>query len=489
MLKNKQILSVSICILAALVLIILILIKIFGFQAISQKTKTLLSQGRNGILTKTKEIPAPYNEFNYSYTGFKVNLTSPTTLPLPWFSYVNNSLVQTTFTKTVIFSDGNGFYQINNPPTNCGGSMLGSSTNMDFARQECIIANGKSYIVNDDPYFVNKNYIIYEQCIKMDFYPSMNENDCSSYALKVNDKVIDTSSGGWDQVYNEKSSAPKFSDIEVDGNTLSYAKSIETSGSVLGRDVFVTYDLVSGNEKIQYSSPDNSPFAHAQLVDGNPEILSSSYPDFNQEIFNKITDKLEKQKYYFDTLTSNNTLILPNGEKLDSVDAFAAHNGHQYLLEKNNIATSQNNLPSTVLLKDGLGALEFTPTDPDQRINIYPNCDNHSTVCLYNNGDYLAERRYKADDTTPSPYPFSTGYSHASLFVEPTTYYPNGIDTGYVFEDSDLPFVFSSNGDTYMVYYIDNTIYGVDITAATSPIKLFQLDSADTIKQLRVFPK
>jgi hypothetical protein len=208
----------------------------------------------------------------------------------------------------------------------------------------------------------------------------------------------------------------------------------------------------------------------------------------------------------FDYLYSGNNdsaaLLLPDQTIIDNVRSFASDNGHLYVLQQNTPPTDADLSPTAVLLKDNVGILKFNLRYyiGINNVEVYPNCGTTSAVCIYDNQNYLA---MESADTSGKK---SVGYKSSAF---ENIYYPNGLpavsyystsstpsDVGGVvdptFSDSmDLPFVFSSGGDTYLIYYTADTIYGEDVSAASPPIKLFEVDSSGypTISQLRVFPK
>ena len=486
-----------------LVLIIcLVLCALFVFVWITHQKTSLLSQ--------SEAIPAPYNQFNYSYI---VAHSSPSSSDLSYLLYVNQALIESTSTHSAIYSDGKGFYQEqrqSEQPIACGNQQLSAGSSLDSFSQGCVSANGKNYVVAGAPYYVNGNYVIYEQCDKMIFYPSYGVNGCGEYSLKVNDTVIDTSSEGYDYIDNTSFSAPTFGNVKVDGDVLTYIKSYQSPIS-FGRDEFISYNLSSNVQKVEYSSPDNSWIANAQLIDGKPAILLRDYSGIDPNTLNGMTgnDRVNYLSNILDNaINASSSLLFADGTKIDNLGAFASNNGHLYFLQKNVIATVSNDAPSTFLFEDNLGVLGFTPNLPQGPqilgFGIYPDCDHYPSVCLYDDGDYIAmaELTYSAAQNIPSAYtydgiipPSIDGHIPASTLSGPTIYYPNGIKMGTAFEESLLPdtfpFVFSSNGDTYLVYSYQNIIYGEDVSSGDNqPVLLFgSPNSPDSIFQFRVFPK
>ena len=510
-----------------------LLVSIIGFALVAFFALSWITNHRTALLSQKNELPAPYNNFNYLYIVSRFSKNSFSRIAYVNQSVQTQAVFQTTPTSASInfgygiFSDGKGFYEAKEQmeqPIPCGNQQLSATSKLDWIHQQCISVNGKNYIVagsgtyyDGNPYYVNSTYVIYEQCVKTSFYQGRNKNDCSKYALKVNDTVIDTSIDTSDEGYehydNTISSAPKFEDVKVADNMLTYIKSYSSPDTIQGRTEFISYDLSSNTKKVQYSSPDNSGIMGGQLIDGKPVILLSSSSGYGISLgeLNGMTNN-ERMNYfnnYWNTEIPTHSLRFADGKKIDNVRAFASNNGHLYLLQKSTIATTLNNLPSVLLLKDNLAAVEFTPLYFDKfytgSIEIYPNCKSGFTVCLYNNGDYLVQNENKKDSTmTSSAYENSNGVSidgsklmsSSPWLFKPTTYYPNGVQMPNAFEGvSDSPFVFSSNGDTYLVYYHFNTIYGQNVSKGDQPVKLFELnqpvnwDSSDTIYQLRVFPK
>ena len=173
--KNKNIILV--------IGIIIILFAIFIFSKIANKN-----------------LPAPYNQFNYFYTTWTSNLSA---------GYENQTEVLKTpsyYNFIDFLSDTSGFYEGENQgtePISCGSGTLDAQENettTPAGNTECISVNGNQYLTVNAPSYITNTNVIYQQCEKVKFYSfdgagvaMAGRNGCEEYDLKFNNKVIDTS--------------------------------------------------------------------------------------------------------------------------------------------------------------------------------------------------------------------------------------------------------------------------------------------------------
>ena len=441
------------------------------------QTVTLADNSNLNKSSKNNTLPTPYNQFKYMYTtshfsdGGDFKLKS-------FISYINNDVSVDTnesFTKIAINSDGSGFYQYQEQgekTIDCGDQQLNAWSDLDFTRQECVSVNGNKYVVANKPYFVNKKYIVYEQCQNSSYYSNSGKNECNEYLLKINDITIDVTDNYNADLGNLP--ANEFSDVKVINNIVTFIKpspSTNSNSFLYTNDQFKSYNLSTNDLTLEYTAPINSYITKAQLINGKPAI---DLDDFSAVNTNSLIgmNSTQKMDYIYNGKNDTSSLILPTGNIINNIKSFASKDNHLYLIQQDNFFSNQ-----FLILIDNLGVLKIPASTGNSNVGIYPNCDINSLVCLYNNSDYLIKAKADQNDIPKD-----------SFLIEPESYYPNNIKIlepldGYM----DLPFVFSSGGETYIVYYDGNIIYGEDVSKDIKPTKLFEINSSDHITQLRVF--
>lgn len=410
--------------------------------------------GKGGNTLTGAKVSAPFDKFNYLYSVRETNENSAEKM----FFYRNGEkLAESEGIKNGVLRykplfDGQGFYQLKyaeeGKTVSCGNEQLEKSTVFVGSNSTCITHNNQNYPAVDWPDYADKSVVVYQQCEKVKFYPldAINlpgRNECQKFLLKLNDKAIDTASEYYKSIEDNGNKfltgAAKFESIKVAEGKLTYLK----IDSFTEGYTFVVYDLTTG-EKTETKTYNGKSIANAQLVNGSPAFM----------VWN---NDLSKDFFY-------------QNQKVSNVDAFRFYEGDFYFVKpdpaRKGISEGINLLKGDISLRHFDG--NFFDISGDM-IGTYPNCNFDSLICLYGNENFAAKSS-RVDYKEP-------------LYINSTTL-PDDIFRNNV---EDI-FLFSDNGDTYIVYAQLNKVFGRNLdTGETST--LFEFNSSSNIDDLRVFPR
>ena len=229
---------------------------------------------------------------------------------------------------------------------------------------------------------------------------------------------------------------------------LTYLKSDESTGE----NIFVTYNLVSG-EKQETEQVNGENISYGELVNGKPAfiLLKGNIPDTNLATHFSFS-------FYYD------------GETTANISGFKYFDGDFYFILPDSVGITilKNNL--------SIGHFDDKFEGSENMMSVYPDCTSFdSEVCLYDKNNYAVQSALIGIGSAVNPY-----------YINGTKIDPSNI---YTVEPLSSNFIFTSNGDTYVVYSEFNQILGQDITANTPPVVLFKLDKSISVGNLKVVPQ
>lgn len=425
-------------------------VSIIAIFAVAIIAVVIFSNGGEKLTKQT--ISAPFDKFDYLYSVRETNENYAEKIAFYRDSskLVESQGIQNGVLRYKSLLDGEGFYELKYPEEgktiSCGNQQLEKSTGFVASNSTCITHNDRNYPAVDWPDYADSSIVVYQQCEKVKFYPLdvinlPGRNGCQKFLLKVNDKTIDTASEYYRSVDEGGkkflTGAAKFEFIKVKDGKLTYLK----IDSFTEGYVFIVYDLATG-EKSETKNYNGKSIANAELVNGTPAFM----------VWN---NDLSKDFFY-------------QNQKVSNIDAFRFYKGNFYFIKPD--PSTRGISKGITLLKGDVGLRHFDGNFFDfsgEMIGTYPNCGFDSLICLFDEKNFAAR---------------SSDYKEP-MYINSIT--PEDI---YRFKNVSEIFLFSANGDTYIVYAQLNKVFGRNLnTGETST--LFEFNDSTYVDDLKVFPK